>query len=215
MFFLHVAARVQIHVYIYRFLVRFSWLISWWFSLFVVTVEAHSTPLGICACLVISGNLVLQVSPLEFARMQGQPEDPKRKNPVFYKEVVPICQIFSFIYLFIYNRALKLYVPVDSSSLLYFFFKIEKYLFTCDWKWCSQNIIMYPENQCPLFTTMDKIRGSYHVGAYVAVTWLQARLFLQASDNASSPSFFRFCQFSNFTTLPQKDGMARGYTCSS
>ncbi|KAJ6911244.1 hypothetical protein NC652_021772 [Populus alba x Populus x berolinensis] len=27
-----------------------------------------------------AGNLVLQVSPLEFARMQGQPEDPKRKN---------------------------------------------------------------------------------------------------------------------------------------
>ena len=125
-----------------RFLVRFSWLISWWFSLFVVTVEAHSTPLGICACLVISGNLVLQVSPLEFARMQGQPEDPKRKNQVFYNVVVPICQVFSlFIYLFLielwsYMCQLTLPVCYICSS------KIEKYLFTCDWKWLSQNIIM-------------------------------------------------------------------------
>jgi hypothetical protein len=144
MFFLHVAARVQIHVYIYRFLVRFSWLVSWWFSLFVVTVEAHSTPLGICACLVISGNLVLQVSPLEFARMQGQPEDPKMKNHVFYNVVVPICQVFSFfIYLFLielWSYMCQLTLPVCYIS------KIEKYLFTCDWKCCSQNIIMEPEN---------------------------------------------------------------------
>ena len=70
----------------------------------------------------------------------------------------------------------------------------------------------------PLFTTMDKIPGIISRGCLrcrAAVTWLQAKLFLQASDNASSPSFFRFCQFSNFTTLPQKDGTARGYTCSA